>query len=548
MDSGSPVFLYNEHTGQYEYIGAAQSIYGLYADYLGGVDYTRDTLDQYSKLVTSAGGTLRIGAVDTAGEAITADSAAYDYGMDQVVSTTPYSGKVTGNGINVDFVGVQTGINTWKDLSSIRDNDNWYSYNNDFLNAAPYIDGTHATADKDLTYADLFVTENLVFAAGTARTNIVLEATVDLGIGYAQFSLGGTAENPLTSARFDIAASGDYQFNHAGYVIDKGVDVYTTLTGHQTLINAEGISSSYMFEWRKLGAGHLHIEGSGNNDIFLNVGGAGKTYLNRTDGYAAYNVLANTHTTVVINDIGQIYRDFTFGHQGGVLDMNGNSMVWNNANSASAKGFTIHALDEQAIVANLKSGSITTLTWTQGGAQTFLGSFADNGKDSALKFVYNAVEGEGASLTLNSIKTHLTHANSGMEVQSGTLTLVGTNTVHGKGSLTGTNADRYHSDLDWHYADATSNVTVAGGTFELGSHARLTGNVTVQDGGTFLMREGVQHAQESVEGSTVLMHTGAIDKFYGLKGNVSLAAGGTMRVEYNEGVTVNNTYAGNSQH
>ena len=106
-----------------------------------------------------------------------------------------------------------------------------------------------------------------------------------------------------------------------------------------------------------------------------------------------------------------------------------------------------------------------------------MGSFADNGKDSALKFVYNG--GEDASLTLHSIKTHLTHANSGMEVQSGTVTLVGTNTIHGKGSLTGTNANRYHSDLDWHYADATANVTVTGGTFELGSHARLTGNVTV---------------------------------------------------------------------
>ncbi len=540
-DSGSPMFVYNEHTGQYEYIGAVAYIGGNQTQLWGAIDYVRSALTQYDKLVHTTDGAseLRIGAVNTAGETITADNAAYNYGMNREVSTTPYSGKVTGNGIDVDFVGVRTGINTWENMFSLRNTNNWYSYNNDFLNAAPHIEGAHATADKELTYADLFVTENLVFAAGTAQTNIVLDATVDLGIGYAQFSLGGTAENPLTSARFDIAASGDYQFNHAGYVIDKGVDVYTTLTGHQTL--ADG--SSYMFEWRKLGAGNLHIEGSGNNDIFLNVGGAGKTYLNRENGYAAYNVLANTHTTVVINDIGQIYRDFTFGHQGGVLDMNGNSMVWNNANGADADGFTIHALDDQAIVANLKSGSTTTLTWTQGGAQTFLGSFADNGKDSALKFVYNG--GEGASLTLNSIKTHLTNANSGMEVQSGTLTLVGTNTVHGKGSLTGTNADRYHSDLDWHYADATSNVTVAGGTFELGSHARLTGNVTVQDGGTFLMREGVQHAQEYIEGSTVLMNTAAIDKFYGLKGNIFLEDGGTMRVEYNEGVTVNNTYAGN---
>ncbi len=542
-DSGSPMFVYNENTGQYEYIGAVAYIGGNQTQIWGAIDYVRGALTQYDKVVKSNDSVseLHIGAVDVAGQQITADSAAYNYGMNQTVTTTPYTGAVKDANGNVlqNFVGVQTDINTWKNLSSIRDTDNWYSYNNDFLNAAPYISGTHATEDKDLTYADLFVTENLVFAAGTAQTNIVLDATVDLGIGYAHFGLDGTIDNPLTSARYDISAKGDYQFNHAGYVIDRGVDVYTTLNGHQTLENGD----SYMFEWRKTGAGNLHIEGSGDNDIFLNVGGEGKTYLNRENGYAAYNVLANTHTTVVITDANQIYRDFTFGHQGGVLDMNGDSMEWNNDNDGAADGFTIHAQDEQAIVANLKSGSTTTLTWTQGGAQTFLGSFADNGKDSALKFVYNG--GEDASLTLHSIKTHLTHANSGMEVQSGTVTLVGTNTVHGKGSLTGTNANRYHSDLDWHYADATANVTVTGGTFELGSHARLTGNVTVQAGGTFLMREGVQHAQEYVEGSTVLMNTGAIDKFYGLKGNVSLASGGTMRVEYNEGVTVNNTYAGN---
>ena len=533
-DSGSPIFIYNEKTQQYEYVGAVAYIGGYGTSTWGAVSYVDKVLDSYDKVVSSAS-TIHIGAVNTAGATVSADNVGYNYGMNQTVSTTPYSGMVTDANGNVlqSFVGVKSGISTWKDLSSIIDTDNWYNYNNDYLNAAPYIEGTHATAGKELTYADLYMTENLVFKAAAASTDVVLDATVDLGIGYAQFSLG----EGMQSARFNISSGGDgsYQFNHAGYVIDKGVEVHTTLTG----------SANHVYEWRKIGDGDLYIEGTGNNKVLLNLGGAGATYLNRDNGYAAYNVLANTGTTVVIKDINQIARDFTFGHQGGVLDMNGNSMTWNNGNTdVSADGFTIHALDESAIVANLKSGSTTTLTWTQGGEQTFLGSFRDNGKDSKLQFIYDG--GAGSKLTLNSIFTNLTTEGSGMVVNSGTLLLVGTNTIHGKGSATGTNANRYFNEMDWHYADAASDVQVKnGGTFELGSHARLTGDVTVEAGGTFVMRESVQHEQEYIEGGQRLESTAAIAAFHGHKGNVSLAAGADMKVEYSEGVTANAVYAGN---
>ena len=533
-DSGSPIFIYNEKTQQYEYVGAVAYIGGYGTSTWGAVSYVDKVLDSYDKVVSSAS-TLHIGAVNSAGETVSADNVGYNYGMNQTVSTTPYSGNVTDANGNVlqSFVGVKSGISTWKDLSSIIDTDNWYNYNNNFLNAAPYIEGTHATAGKELTYADLYMTENLVFKAAAASTDVVLDATVDLGIGYAQFSLG----EGMQSARFNISSGGDgsYQFNHAGYVIDKGVEVHTTLTG----------SANHVYEWRKIGDGDLYIEGTGNNKVLLNLGGAGATYLNRDNGYAAYNVLANTGTTVVIKDINQIARDFTFGHQGGVLDMNGNSMTWNNGNTdVSADGFTIHALDESAIVANLKSGSTTTLTWTQGGEQTFLGSFRDNGKDSKLQFIYDG--GAGSKLTLNSIFTSLTTEGSGMVVNSGTLLLVGTNTVHGKGSATGKNADRYFNAQDWHYADATSDVQVKNcGTFELGSHARLTGDVTVEAGGTFVMRESVQHEMEYIEGGQRLESTADIAAFHGHKGNVSLAAGADMKVEYSEGVTADAVYTGN---
>lgn len=533
-DSGSPIFIYNENTQQYEYVGAVAYIGGYGTSTWGAVSYVDRVLDSYDKVVSSAS-PLHIGAVNKAGDVVSAENVAYNYGMNQSISTTPYSGTVSdasGRALQ-SFVGVKSGISTWKDLSALIDSDSWYNYNNDYLNAAPYLEGKHATAGKELTYADLYMTDNLVFKAAAASTDIVLDATVDLGIGYARFSLG----EGMQTARFNLSSGGDgsYQFNHAGYVVDAGVEVHTTLTG----------SASHVYEWRKIGDGDLYIEGTGNNKVLLNLGGSGTTYLNRDKGYAAYNVLANTGTTVVISNINQIARDFTFGHQGGVLDMNGNSMTWNNDNSdVSAAGFTIHAVDESAVVANLKSGSTTTLTWTQGGEKTFLGSFRDNGKDSKLQFVYDG--GSGSRLTLNSIFTNLSAEGSGMTVNSGTLCLAGTNTIHGKGSATGRNADRYFNEMDWHYADATSDVTVRkGGTFELGSHARLTGDITVETGGAFVMRESVQHEQEYIEGGQRLESTSAIADFHGLKGNVSLAAGADMKVEFNEGVTADARYAGN---
>lgn len=534
-DSGSPIFVYNTNTGQYEYIGAVAYIGGNTTETWGAISYVHDALASYDKIVQSSSdiNELHLGAVIIAGETITANSVAFNYHMNRSESTTPYSGLVVDANGNVlqSFVGVKSGIHTWKSLGAVINNDNWYTYNNTYLNAAPHIEGSHATSGKELTYADLFVTENLVFRANTEQTYVVLDATVDLGIGYAQFS----KENEIDHARFDISSadSGQHQFNHAGYVIDDGVEVHSTLTG----------SADYVYEWRKIGAGDFYIEGRGDNTVLLNLGGSGKTILNREGGYAAYNVLANTGATVVIRDINQIARDFTFGHQGGVLDMNGNSMVWNNAvKDVSASGFTIHALDESAIVANMKSGTTTTLTWTQSGNHAFLGSFKDNGVDSKLRFVYDG--GEGSSLLLNSIYTSLTAEGSGVEVQSGSVTLSGTITVHGKGSATGTNANRVVRSNDWHYADAAMDVNVkAGASFELSSHARLSGAVIVEEGGHFVMREGVKERYEYVEGGSLLEDTYIYRSFYGLKGDAHVD--GSMLVEYSEGTTARNIYDGN---
>ncbi|MCD8061183.1 MAG: hypothetical protein LUE13_02395 [Akkermansiaceae bacterium] len=378
------------------------------------------------------------------------------------------------------------------------------------------------------------MTENLLFKSATGSNQIVVEADVDLGIGYVQFSKGEDQD----SVSFTVSgAAPGAMLNSGGYVIDEGVSVHLQLTN---------TDAAYMREWRKTGAGDLYLEGSGNNEIFLNVGGSGTTYLQQSGGYAAYNVLINNGATVVLGggDIRQIQRDVTFGYGGGTLDFNGaESMTWNNGNTADAEGFAIHALTEDGIIANTKAGTTTTLTYTQNGAGTFIGSFRDTA-DSGLKVIYDG--GAGSSWTLNGIHTSLQNENSGLTVASGSVTLVGTHTVHGMGSLNGNNANRWTSDEDWHYADAAMDVTVRNGSvFTLGSHARLTGDVTVEAGGSFVMNEGAKNRYEYIEGGAFLEDTYAISQFYGLKGNVSLADGAGMRVQYGEGVLFSTTYAGN---
>ena len=500
-DSGSPAWIYNLGTRRYEYLAAMQGIDTAtnLTQWQGPTAaWAQQQMTAYDKAVATTGDmTLQISAVSEEGK-----------------------GTVTGGESTVEFNGVAEGSNTWKPLNDKMDSNTWYAYANTYMNGY----------EKDTGY--LAETSNLLFQAsdsqgGPPTVNIQLEKTVDLGVGYAEFA---KAAPQSAAADFIISAGGDGSatFNHAGYVVNEGVNVHVQLTN----------SADYAREWRKIGAGNLYIEGSGNNYIGLNLGGSGSTYLNRTAGYAAYNVLANTGATVVLRDVNQIARDFTFGNGGGVLDFNGCSMVWNNSAAVNDDGFTIHALTEEAVIANNGSAA-STLTITDAGG-SFLGSFRDSAA-GALRVAYNGA----GSLAWHGIATDLSHhEGSGIVVQSGTLTLSGTNTVHGQGSATGKSTARYTNADDWHYADAAAHVTVEnGGCFQLGSHARLIGNVTVEAGGTFVMHEGVLHGLEYIEGGQRLESTAAIAAFYGLKGNVDLAEGAVMLADISGDSTVATEFA-----
>ena len=499
-DSGSPVFIYNAETRQYEYVAAQQSGGGAsWSQARGNVEWTHEALESFNARVAMSEATsvVYLNAVNTAGETKS----------DGSNSTTLYSGVATdaAGKTLADYIGVQTGLNTWADLSGLKDQQNWYAYESE--------------AKLLLSDADLYFTNNLVFTSSAAENDIVLNDTVDLGIGYAEFNGG----------KFTISSeTGESNlFNHAGYVINAGAEVHLKLTNPE----------NYMREWRKSGAGDLYIDGQGNTNALLNIGGSGTVYLQQSGGHAAYNVLANTGARVVIQDLGQIERDFTFGAGGGELDMNGLSMDWYTTADADGR-FTINALTEEAVIANRRGQS--TLTYKEGGEQTYLGSFRDT-EDSSLRIDYQG----GGKLTLHSIHTDLSNnAASGLTVSNGTVVLAGSNTEHGIGSATGTNRNRLQLGNDWHYADAAMDVLVKnGGTFELGSHARLAGDVTVQSGGTFIMREGVTNELEYVEGGVSLENTSKYADYYGLKGDVKLN-GGIFAVQFNDGVDANTNYAG----
>lgn len=509
-DSGSPAYRYNKELGRYEFLGTYAVNSGTSTNWaLSFPQWTLDELDSMNKRFS-------FGAVNTVYlHAASEKDGDYEFVNDSFsISSSAYKGYATNadGDILFEYRGLEKGLNTWADLSDLRDVQNWYAYN-----------ASSEGGKLQVSIETLYHTDNLVFeGTGDNTCNIVLNENVDMGIGSVEFNGG---EFIIYSAE-----SGNYIFDHAGYIVNEGSDV------HVRFVN----SPDRMTEWRKMGAGDLYIDGRGDTNALLNVGGSGTTYLQQIGGYAAYNVLANVGSTVAIADINQIKRDFTFGTGGGILDMNGNSMEWYltaETENAPRDGFSINALTEEAVIAN-KSGD-SVLTYKQEGNTTYLGSFKDT-KDASLRVDYQG----GGVWTLNGIHTNLlNNSSSGLTVSNGQVVLKGINTIHGMGSETGRNTNRLVVNNDWHYADAKMNVTVkAGATFELGSHARLTGDVTVADGATYIMREGVYDRYEYVEGGALLEDTYIYRDFYGHKGNVNLE--GNMLVQYSEGTTSRNSYAG----
>ncbi|MBR4107476.1 MAG: PEP-CTERM sorting domain-containing protein [Akkermansia sp.] len=518
-DSGSPYFVWDAKSKSFcflmEHIGTNGATYKRGGSAAGWTQAQMNADNVYVNMATVEGA-LRIEGAETSEDGGTTDTIS-----GQEVTVNPAVGYLRHNGGNlvydkinwesVTFRAVATGQHTWKDLSSLKNKDDWYGYGSEYLNATPSVtfdDDDKAVIEEGITYAKLYQTQNLVLLAAADKATYDVNVTMDtdLGLGYMHFAANGHKD-----VVYKVNPAGSNQLNSAGYMVDAGVRVDISLRNSDT---------NYMREWRKVGEGTLNICGTGNNEIFLNLGGKGETLLNQQDGYAAYNVLVNTGSTVKIADTGQIFRDLTFGNGGGTLDMNGLSMDWYLTGGEKQAGFTIHALTEEAVIAN-SSAKHASLTFKEGGSQKFVGSFTDDKGKSSLGITYAG----GGTWELNGIQTQLLHEKSGLTVQNGTVKLAGTLTVHGFGSSS-TSKDVVNfstRENDWHYADATMNVTVQdGAVFELESHARLIGTVTVQEGGKYIMHEGVQSEYEYIEGGEQVESTAAIKDYYGHKGDVKL--------------------------
>lgn len=278
----------------------------------------------------------------------------------------------------------------------------------------------------------------------------------------------------------------------------------------------------------------MTIAGKGNNEAVLRVGGGntvynvtrdeagnitgctlgnlGETRLDREGGYAASSIRleAGVASIVLMRD-GQFKTNsvagdtFTFGNAGGLLNLNGHDLTWGVINQdGSGKGARIGNLTTQDGVTPNK-----TSTFTYTGTGTFDGCFMDEGADSAAKLavVYNNTA-QDATWTL----TGNHDIAGGYTVQAGTLVLQGSPTPH----------SYYNVSDDWDYASMQgSDVTVeSGAAFQLSHHALLEGNVTVENGGTFIMNQVVNADAEAISGG--MSQNMAGKAITSMKGDVTL--------------------------
>ncbi len=395
--------------------------------------------------------------------------------------------------------------------------------------------GTLTQGDVSVEYTGLgtgnTLNDTLGLAFSTTDTENVqtleLQGSVDMGAGAVTFDSGKwkLTEKEATST-----------FNSAGFVVNSGAELSLELTGTASE------------EWRKVGEGTLTIAGSGNNDAVLRVGGGetqyeitydesgnitgctlgniGETRLNRTDGYAASSVRLEAGVAIVVLMADNQFKTnsvagdtFTFGNNGGLLNLNGHDLTWGVINQdGSGTGARI---GNKTPLGETAPGN-ASFTYT--GTGTFAGCFVDEGTNSTaqLAVVYNNAE-ENATWTLTG-----NHSNvGGFTVEDGTMVLQGSNTPHVRMTDSG----------DWTYATLEgSDVTVkSGATFQLSHHALMTGNVIVEDGGAFILNQTVNAASESVGGS--LRQDMAALGITSLRGNVTLAGNATMTANTESPVT-----------
>lgn len=244
--------------------------------------------------------------------------------------------------------GLSAGSMAWNNINV--DANAWYAWDTE----------TYQVASD----AALAATRDVKFVS-TADRSIGLTGDVDMGIGRVILSGNGVT----------YTISGAHSLESAGYEVEAGCTLITTLTEDLVITSTEDLvttsNETLGREWRKVGDGDWHIQGTGNNYACLNIGGSGKTYLERTGGYAAYKVLINGGTTLVLGGENQVAKDITFGNGGGTLDLNGHGL-------SVGGGLSVQAFTQEALITNTSSEKESTLSYTSSTDSLFLGSLNGN--------------------------------------------------------------------------------------------------------------------------------------------------------------------------
>ncbi len=267
--------------------------------------------------------------------------------------------------------------------------------------------------------------------------DLVIHSDINTGAGVLYFH---TQADGAANEYHLSAAQTDYQLNSAGYLIQENVTLRSELTG------AAGD------EWRVVGdtgeGGTFIIQGYGSNQADLNLGVGVHVVLDRDGGYAAHDVKISTQASVALRQNEAFSGSLTFGQDGGVLDLAGNTQSISELNS----------YDDNALIINTQGTANLHIT---ADVTAFHGSFIDSQKaemgDAVMHVNYqgttssssltlsstNAIAGNfhvtGAQLVLDGDKSHLHTRNLGIYQGAGLKLTAGstlTGNLHIAGELT----------------------------------------------------------------------------------------------------------------
>ncbi|WP_198555886.1 S6 family peptidase, partial [Rahnella sp. AA] len=308
---------------------------------------------------------------------------------------------------------------------------------------------------------DYETNKNLIFG-GAGGTLQLTAPNLDMGAGSLTFKSDYILSDGGNSSR---------RMNSAGYIINAGATVMSNLTGSAGDI------------WRKIGLGTLVIGGSGINHAGIYTGD-GLTVLQRQGGHAADTMHISSGRAIVrLGAANQLDgTQVGFGTKGGVLDLYGQSLTWNDI---------IH-MDNGATIGNSHANTLSNFTFTGSGPKTYLGNFFDGGSaDKGLLHLAYAPGVAGSSWTLKGN----VNTRGGMDITKGNLAVQGALTLHAGNYIDPTQYETAFFDL------GDSLVKLTGSQFTVGRNAMARGNFVLDDASSMVVTSGgaLSNSQQGID-------------------------------------------------